>query len=1470
MEKLIKLTRTKYCKRALIFSILVISSIYLSPTLFSTNQTQDTALIDDHTKTEFNDETPLIPRLSVFGEAPWWDNSFEYRMLINVSNPYSYNFQDFGVSVSFNYNELVQTGKMQSDLDDIRIVENGILRKYYVVKDYPSVNYATVFFNTNVSQNTYELDTYMYFGNIGAANNEADDPSDSFGWVKNGNFELDYSSDTKFVPYGWTFSHNPVDTIKGKSNPSPNPFNSSATSYEYFENRLIDNPTGAERVAQGEYAYKWGAKNDILGDPAVHDYAGTLFSYPFTVPIVEGGDIFLRVYRNIRTYRFERPKNVNPDTIHKDGYFIRILNGSSSHYDLNPDNHNDADISPTFQNYAESYDGDAYYNVPARKWDDPTKLFDFPDHSSTVDTVSDSIGGGADGDLTGYIYINLTSYMGKQIFFEIGVWGDESDQTYKEKSAFFEVDDIGFDYTLSSSIHEVQARKSELTITARDVDGRIVPNAEIFLLNESAKGTPDYVVDSGYTSVLSGSITFSDLLNGEYNVTANYTLGAREELVGNTVKILNGTSYSYDLTLNLWTIDFEVIDWEGIPLSYGYIEVNESYGGALLDTLTLDSNGKATFRWLNTTEYYFRVYYENEDYSNSPFLLNESYITRKEYNNVKAQTHVDLVDNLNVAPPTAEKYSVQETYYTGGSKTDFGNKKIIKANITLASMNDQLVNVSIYYIDKNNSTGTGTENLLYFENGYGFNEDNDFIEIDIPKVQNSKLQSEKFEVYGLYIEIHGVNDTACNGVITVDLIETCNVLNRTHLSRLNIRVININELFPAGAPVDAVVKVFDNQTGQSITNLISDSGRNGYSFGQINDIPFWFFKDRVYNFSINIVNITNADFNVTLLSPDNQWKPTDNAGVQFYNYTLLGAAAITFNIIFTQQLNITSYDTAFSNSSGTLEAFWGEDLTYSAIFQYTVNNGNTWQPITNPSATCTLYIREVGAIIDLKTKTMGAGSGLGNFTITFSSNELSAGGTFKLYSIRIEGLYPGYPEPNAVNFIVKVKSVPTDMSAHDHVTRAEITDGTFTAHFNELLSVSMKYYIERSSIPLEYATLTYRWIGLAPIEIELDTLDSSYFTFTINTSDALSTGLKIISITASYENYSTLSNFLIYINILEREAEINGENELLILPRQVDVTDREYFVFTYTDANTHEILGDLTVASYVWYQVYENRSIIPGRSGSGFLTQNMNYTYTLDFKTKLKPIGFYLLYVTLHKENYEIKSALVDLKIVLREFNAEVDIENTAGTQVNVVQGEDVNIEIRLIDSSTGGDPPPPLENAMVYLSIGESNYNFDETSPGMYSLVFDTENIEAFFAPKLLAGVIYITKDNYTTQQVGVNINVQMEELFPGMPTFYFILIAAAIVGVVGAVVTYRVVQQARIPKFVKKIRKVKGLIKSKKPISEAITTRTKEEMMVKLYGDDWRELELSLEQTLGIINSKLKPSPLKEVKEEFGGERD
>ena len=304
-----------------------------------------------------------------------------------------------------------------------------------------------------------------------------------------------------------------------------------------------------------------------------------------------------------------------------------------------------------------------------------------------------------------------------------------------------------------------------------------------------------------------------------------------------------------------------------------------------------------------------------------------------------------------------------------------------------------------------------------------------------------------------------------------------------------------------------------------------------------------------------------------------------------------------------------------------------------------------------------------------------------------------------------------------------------------------------------------------------------------------------------------------------------------------------------------------------SDANTLEILGDLTIATYIWQELNESGGIIPGRDGSGTLIQGEDKTYTLDFNTEHQQVGFYYLYVTLQKENYETKSALINLEIVLREFKVEISVENLVGNQVNVIHGDSASFEINLQDITRGNIP---LENATVTLSIGGSEYNFTETSPGIYSLTFETEVIEAFFAPNLLSGIIRVQIVNFTSQEIRIVINVQMEELFPGMPVFYFILITAAIVGIAGSLITYRVIQQARIPKFVKKIRKVKSTIKSKKTISESYAIKTKEQMMLKLFEEDWKALDLSLEDTLGTRDLKLKTIPLKGKKSKKGGDRD
>ena len=663
--------------------------------------------------------------------------------------------------------------------------------------------------------------------------------------------------------------------------------------------------------------------------------------------------------------------------------------------------------------------------------------------------------------------------------------------------------------------------------------------------------------------------------------------------------------------------------------------------------------------------------------------------------------------------------------------------------------------------------------------------------------------------------------------------------------------------------------MLDNKTQQPIVNLTSRLDRDGYAYTTITDLPFWFLKDRIYNISINSLNVTNVDFNVTDITPY-QWHPTDSDGVKWYNYTLYGGSSIEFNLIFkTFTPNITNYVTSFFNASGTADVQWGQDMSFSINFYITDDNGQTWNPITDPSASCMLYVKEAGEDLIQHSEALEPGTGDGNFTLTINSNNFSAGGDAKFYTVTIEGLYPGYPEPSTHNFLIKIKAIPTTISAHDYDSYAELPAKTYSAYYDDIINITVRYSINESGTPITNALLSYEWIGLNPVNFFSDSQNSDYFTFTINTADAQSSGLKIISIKASLENYKTQSDFLVYLNILERRTTLNNEiADLVYISSPIYVQDPEYFDFNYRDFIRNDTIGDLNIATFVWEELYENGTKVAGSFGSGILNQNLDNTYTLDFRTELKPVGYYFLYVSLKKENYVQKNAFINLVINLRTFVPTIDTPQLgSNNQIQIEQGTDIDFEISLWDETRDVE----LVNATVILNFRGFDHYFNPNLNvnGTYILTLETRHIDTFITARTYVGKIYIEAANFTKQEILITITVEMEEIFPGMPAFYFILITASVIGVVGSLVGYRVIQQARIPKHVKKIRKIKGYIKSKKKISETLSIPTKEEMTAKLFGNDWKELGLSSDEALGIQDLKTKKSPIKDKISKEGGER-
>ncbi|MFX1394197.1 MAG: hypothetical protein ACFFAH_11535 [Promethearchaeota archaeon] len=1386
------------------------------------------------------------PKSSALGNVSWWNTNWNYRRLIKVNNPYSVNFTDYGVSINFNYAEL--GSKIQSDLDDIRIVENGVARNYYVVKDYPVEGNASVWFDTNITKFKTDSDTYMYFGNPSIGADMADGEDETMGWVKNGDFELDPSSASEFIPYGWNFTHDPVDEIKGDDIYVKDAVDNTAN----FVNKLINNPQGAERCPQGTYAYKWGSPAFLLSETIPSDYAGTFYSYPFKVPIVEGGGIELLLWQNVRTYTFRRSSS-SPDY---DGYFLRLCNGTAENYKYDPDDHIDL-------TWIETYGGEAHGEAI---WLDPqivsrTELREHYHQGTPIDTKSDTA---ADGDLTGDLYVDLTNFEGKEIFLEQGAWGDETKYVYNywfwsdesEKSAFFQLDNIRFNYTeITTSIEEPQHWTSDIHLRIKDVDGRLIPNTKVYLKNNSE------IKDWGTATY--GIIDFNNKLNGWYNISVTYTLGSSEEEIFNSGQsgdgpyYWNGINYTLDIICDIWTIDFEVVDWDGYPLgqperSMGYISIAEDkaqlLAGNELLNLSLNSEGKATFRWRNASKYYYRIYYKNAYYESgfSPEPLNESYIYRSDYISTEKQyEYIFDVNKTNTAAPGSKTYAVSERIYTSGSKTDFISKKIIKANITLSNMDDYLTDVAVYYIDKDNSTGFSTENRIYFKDDYTVSDYSDIIQLDLMAVDNAKLKSENYQVYGLLVEVNGKNFTInCNGQIKINTIETCFIYNKTALARINIE---LRQKTATGiVPAFGKVKVLDNETGQDIINLTASSNTNSIALDAPDDtgLPFWYLIGKVYNFSIDSGGYTNMNFNVTdpFYDPGGQWRPTENyPGIDEYNFTLYGNSSIIFIIIPKGGEDPTLFDTVLLNESGELEGFWGVNLTFSVNFSKTEDGGNTWvgiTPASDPGAYVylSIYLKNELLIIERLNHL-----GNGNYSINFNSSRLSAGYSLEVYSFKISGFHPTIDSPSPKSFTVKVKSIPTGRTVHNYEDNYALNANRFfEVVYQKYINISIRYYILADDRLLDDAILTYSWLGLGPYVINQDPTNPDYFTFLLDSGDAPGIGYQTISITAYYENY-TSQVFDISIYIKRRPTLLNNENNPLSKDWQLWVKEPKNYHFTYTDADTGEILDEAFDYSYDWY--VEGEWV-----DDGDLIRNTDGTYTLDFDTETREVGVYTIKVELEQVNYEDQDLEIRLEIMLRTFDADLDATNLEDDIATVVQGDDIELEVTLWDESRN----EPLTGAIVTLDIEGDDYEFDEDEPGVYILTYETDDIEAFFTSKTMSGEITIEKADFVSEDIEITFVITMEEIFPGMPTFYFIMVVGAIAAIVGSLVGYRIIQFARIPQFVKKTRGMKKAIKANSLISESLLSDSKQELLFKLLGDDWDKIGLSLEDVLGFKSRK------------------
>ncbi|MFW9941765.1 MAG: hypothetical protein ACFFFT_12050, partial [Candidatus Thorarchaeota archaeon] len=356
--------------------------------------------------------------------------------------------------------------------------------------------------------------------------------------------------------------------------------------------------------------------------------------------------------------------------------------------------------------------------------------------------------------------------------------------------------------------------------------------------------------------------------------------------------------------------------------------------------------------------------------------------------------------------------------------------------------------------------------------------------------------------------------------------------------------------------------------------------------------------------------------------------------------------------------------------------------------------------------------------------------------------------------------------------------------------------------------------------------------------------DLRYYLKTIDTS-LLDADDYTVRFTINKDNYRIGIKDL-KLTVLNRPTLLNGSSEFFRKIESIYVKDLVNFTFEYIDDLKGTKITDLSSQYYIWERYDQEGNVID--TGEGDIISTLDNTYILDFDTQMRAVGEYLLVLTVDKDNYDRKNGMILLTINKRIINYSLS-ENFKDFKSTVVQGKKVPIEITLTDPTQGDIW---VNNATVELIIGSHTYPVIHTVNGTYIYEFSTKDINAFFTSKTITGKINITREDYVTEEFTIIIVVEMEEFFPGIPTFYFLLISSAVVILVGSIVGYRVYQNAKIPSFVKKVRAMKKAIKGNKSVSESFLYHNKEVFITERVNHRWERLGLSLGEILE-LDSKI-----------------
>jgi hypothetical protein len=889
-----------------------------------------------------------------------------------------------------------------------------------------------------------------------------------------------------------------------------------------------------------------------------------------------------------------------------------------------------------------------------------------------------------------------------------------------------------------------QERAETVTVIVKDVDGRRIPGAEVSLWKNLTHilDIPGIGVFTQNTSS-TGSIVFSGVPFGKYNITANYTLnsGLYEKVVYDSRTEVdgeldfNGLFCVTTVYADIWTIDFEVDDWDEDPLNYGFINISETSTSEVLETLELDSNGLSTFRWLNRSSYYYEVYYNNSDYFQQYTLLNTTTIYRQ------STKTTYLVNNTNAENPAVSAYSVYEnTFLPGSVLGNPGSLKAIDASVKYINMQDKMNQTSIWFMD---STGYRSKEAKIYTGS-----------VTEDTFTYHPNEEETYDVYGLRFEVEGDNSTQCNGIIEVTLTYAYSQYIKTNMSKLNIQIIDDKYYDPVEGITVTIAQNCTNggsyTPGDTVIDLKTDE--NGMAYGDTNDeLVFWYKTGWTYNISLWIVS-TRYDLYVN--TSDQYYSP--DTLLSHYNYTLNAAYSLILEI----DLNYEDRQSRLTNGTSGEEIIpeftWGQNMTFSINFSITDDGGINWygDHASDVSLTCTVKSMQsqvlfVGAMNHFPSTEDG------NYTITINSSIFSAGDDGQYYLVEITGKKIAYrPPPSDDIFPIKINTLPTGMKAYNYSSLNELTTNEVSQNYGEVINITVKYYDTNTDNPLTADIFTYEWdYSAGTVSIEPDPMNPGYYTFELDTSTASIVGKYRIDITASLENHTKIENYGVYINILSRPTELNGSTGVIFVSENIYALEAQNFTFNYTDTLSSNPVSNPDEMSYTWQKLDELGDPIPGEIGSGNLIELPTHEYILDLNTEFMTLGDYFIYVTLNKLNFEQRAAVMSLSILDRPTTLNGSSSFTP-SPININLGEAINITFSYVDALT----------LLDITNLDNQSYTYTSDAPlypsGMGTLVFDANtNLYVLdFNTTIKSNgtytiIVTLDKENYTKQTCTITL---------------------------------------------------------------------------------------------------------------------